>query len=180
MLCLKTGTWAQLGEGGVSENRHLGFKRFILFKNWIMFFSSWDQKICRTWMQSSFSRSWIVFYLTLISGGQEMTVIGTIFGSCPGTVTSLTVMMTTMPTIMWDPVVMVDGLPYSKGVSAWFGCLLHSLYTHNLCWASAKKAQGLPRHSIAVVPELCFFISQKVFFSVMKISLPVVITLKKI
>ena len=38
MLCLKTGTWAQLGEGGVSENRHLGFKRFILFKNWIMFF----------------------------------------------------------------------------------------------------------------------------------------------
>ena len=178
----------------VSENRHLGsvggggsfgkpalgLIRFILFKNWIMFFYSWDKKICRTWMQSSFSRSWIVFYLTLISGGQEMTVIGTIFGSCPGTVTSLTVMMTTMLTIIWDPVVMVDGLPYSKGVSAWFGCLLHSLYTHNLCWASAKKAQGLPRHSIAVVPELCFFISQKVFFSVMKISLPVVITLKKI
>ena len=39
--------------------------------------------------------------ILLISGGQEMTVIGTIFGSCPGTVTSLTVKSTTMPTIMW-------------------------------------------------------------------------------
>ena len=38
MLCLKTGTWAQLGEGGVSENRHLGFIRVILFQNWNMFF----------------------------------------------------------------------------------------------------------------------------------------------
>ena len=179
MLCLKTGTWAQLGEGGVSENRHLGFKRFILFKNWIMFFFQLRSKNLQ-------NLNAIQFLQVLDSVLSYSDIWGSRNDSYRDNIWELprdcdqTVMMTTMPTIMWDPVVMVDGLPYSKGVSAWFGCLLHSLYTHNLCWASAKKAQGLPRHSIAVVPELCFFISQKVFFSVMKISLPVEITLKKI
>ena len=52
--------------------------------------------------------------ILLISGGQKMTVIGTIFGSCPGTVTSLTVKSTTMPTIMWEPVGGGVGLLYRR------------------------------------------------------------------
>ena len=106
-------------------------------------------------MQSRFYRSWTVFHHTLISGGWVTTGTGMVFGSCPGTVTSLTVMMTTLPTIMQDPVWMVEGLPYCKGVSAWW--LWHSFFTHNLCWATAKKGQGFVRLSIEVVPELCLF-----------------------
>ena len=87
-----------------------------------------------------------------------------LFGSCLGTVTSLTVMMTTLLTIMQDPVGMVEGLLYCKGVSAWFGCLWHSFFTHNLCWATAKKGQGFARLSIGVVPELCLFYQPRSIF----------------
>ena len=45
MLCRITGTWAQLGEGWVSGNRHLGIIRVILFKNWNMFFPFHIKKI---------------------------------------------------------------------------------------------------------------------------------------
>ena len=66
-------------------------------------------------------------------------------------------MRMTLPTIMWDQVGMGKGLPYCTGVSAWFGCLWHALYTHNLCWATANKGQGFARHRIGGVPEVCLF-----------------------
>ena len=70
----------------------------------------------------------------------------------------------TLPTIMWDQVGMGKGLPYCTGVSAWFGCLWHALYTHNLCWATANKGQGFARHRIGGVPEVCLFYQPRSIF----------------
>ena len=73
-------------------------------------------------------------------------------------------MRMTLPTIMWDQVGRGKGLPYCTGVSAWFGCLWHALYTHNLCWATANKGQGFARHRIGGVPKVCLFYQPRSIF----------------
>ena len=45
MVCRKTGTQAQFGVGGCSENRHLGKIRDIMYKNNNYFFCISDQEI---------------------------------------------------------------------------------------------------------------------------------------
>ena len=86
-----------------------------------------------------------------------------IFGSCLGTVTSLTVMSMTMPTIMWG--------------CWWRGCLtvqeyvpdldaseIPSIPTTSAELVQKSQGQGFTRHSIAVVPELCLFHHPKSLF----------------
>ena len=107
-----------------------------------------------------------MFNHILISGGQVTTYADIftvmIFGSCLGTVTSLTVKSIRQCRQCRRGVGRGVALLYRSICLIWMP-LKFPPHPHSLL-SLCKKGQGFPRHSIAVVPELCLFHHPKSLF----------------